>query len=330
MLTFLSEICRVVYMEELSPEQPQQNTVAPVAAKQTNISYSQYSMWLKCPMSWKLSYIDKLKPREESIHFAFGTSIHIAVQAFLEALYTKGALAADSIDCMDLFNKSYNELVKKIPDITVEVIEEFRLDGKAILDYFTLPRYRNKHFPTNKYEFIGIELPLTIPLRNGKVSYVGFLDLVLKDKETGNICIFDFKSSTTGWIVKYIERTKLDQLVLYKRFYSMVHKVPLDKIDVEFIILKRRLLENVGFPPSRIQRITPNTGKAMMKEVETSFLGFVKNGFLEDGSYNRNGQFNQYPGKAKKNCKYCVFKTLVGPDGKKYCSGKETGVAPDI
>lgn len=314
-------------MDEISPET---STKTPEQVKQTSISYSQYSMWLKCPMSWKLSYIDKLKPRDESIHFAFGTSIHIAVQAYLEALYTRGALTADSMDCMDLFNKSYNELVKKIPEITAEVIEEFRFDGKTILDYFTLPRYRNKHFPTNKYNFIGVELPLTIPLRNGKVSYIGFLDLVLKDKETGNICIFDFKSSTSGWIVKYVDRTKLDQLVLYKRFYSMVHKVPLDKIEVEFIILKRRLLEDVGFPQQRIQRLTPNTGKAMMKDVEKSFLDFVKNGFLEDGSYNKNGQFNQYPGKAKKNCKFCIFKTLVGQDGKKYCSGKETGVDLDI
>ena len=278
-------------------------------------------------MSWKLAYIDKLKPREESIHLAFGTSIHVAVQAYIEALYTKGALAADSLDCMDIFNKSYDELVKKIPAITVEVIEEFRADAKAILDYFTLIKNRNKHFPANRYEFIGVEVPLKIPLKNGKVSYVGFLDLVLKDKETGNICIFDFKSSTQGWNrFQKEDRCKIDQLVLYKRFYHMCHKdVPLDKIDVEFIILKRRLLEDVGFPQQRIQRLTPVTGRTMMKEVETSFLEFVKNGFLEDGSYNRNGMFAQNPGNsAKKNCKYCVFKTLVGPDGKKYCSGKDT------
>jgi len=308
-------------MEESST----QNSIVPGPIKQTTISFSQYSMWLKCPMSWKLSYIDKLKPREESIHFAFGTSIHVAIQTFLETLYTKGILSSDSLDCMEIFNTSYNELVKKIPEITPETIEEFRLDGKAILDDFISRKNRNKHFPTHQYEFVGVELPLKIPLKNGKVTYTGFLDLVLKDKTTGNICIFDIKTSTQGWNrFQKDDRTKIDQLILYKRFYNMVHKVPLDTIEVEFIILKRRLLEDIGFPQSRIQRLTPNTGRVIMKEVERSFLEFVKNGFLEDGSYNRNGQFNQQPGKAKKNCKYCIFKTLVGPDGKKYCSGKET------
>ena len=31
----------------------------------------------------------------------------------------------------------------------------------------------------------------------------------------------------------------------------------------------------------------------------------------------------QNPGKAKKNCKYCVFKTLRDESGKLYCDGKE-------
>ena len=85
-----------------------ETSAAPVKVeeKQTNISYSQYSMWLKCPMSWKLAYIDKLRPKEENIHLAFGTSIHVAVQTYIEKLYTTGALSADSLDCLDIFNRS--------------------------------------------------------------------------------------------------------------------------------------------------------------------------------------------------------------------------------
>lgn len=317
----------LVYMEDtnvtVTPTDVQTQVPTEVE-KQTSISYSQYSLWLKCPMSWKLSYIDKLRPREESIHFAFGTSMHVALQTYLEALYVKGAMAADSLDCMGLFNKSYNELVLKIPTIDVNVIEEFRADGQAILDYFLLMSNRKKHFPTNQYEFVGVELPLKIPLKNGKVSYIGFLDLVLRDKITKKIHIFDFKTSTNGWNKwQKDDRTKLDQLVLYKRFYHMVHKVPLNDIEVEFIILKRRLFEDVAFPQSRIQRLTPITGKVTMKEVETSFLDFVKNGFNEDGNYNVGGPFIKNPGKLRKNCKYCVFKDMVGPDGKKHCNGKE-------
>lgn len=312
-----------VYMEETNATETP-TVILAEPEKQTSISYSQYSLWLKCPNQWKLSYIDKLRPREESIHFAFGTSMHVALQAYLEALYVKGALEAEQLDCMGLFNKSYNELVLKIPNIDVDVIEEFRADGKAILDFFLLMSNRKKHFPTNQYEFVGVELPLKIPLKNGKVSYVGFLDLVLRDKITRKIHIFDFKTSTNGWNKwQKDDRTKLDQLVLYKRFYSMVHKVPLENIEVEFIILKRRLFEDVAFPQSRIQRLTPVTGKVTMKEVETSFLDFVKNGFAEDGTYNTTGHFFKNPGKLRKNCKYCAFKDMVDSNGKKHCDGKE-------
>lgn len=302
-----------VEIEEQKPE-----------AKQITISYSQYSMWLKCPNQWKLGYVDKLRPREESIHFAFGKAIHTVLQEYLQRLYEKGAIDAETINCMELFNETYNKMVVKIPEITADTIEEFRMDGKAILEYFTLRSNRQKHFPSKQYEFLGVELPLIIPLKNGKVTYKGYIDIALKDKTTGKIHIFDFKTSTMGWNKwQKADRTKLDQLVLYKRFYHMLYKTPLSNIEVEFIILKRRLMEDAAFPQQRIQRLVPPTGMMSTKEVEKSFLDFVKNGFDDDGNYNVNGHFEKTPGNNKKNCKYCPFKDMLNPDGKKYCDGKE-------
>ena len=286
--------------------------------RKITISYSQYSMWLKCPNQWKLAYIDNLRPREESIHFAFGTGMHHALQVYLETLYTKGAIEADALDYMELFSTIYREKAQKVPDITPETIEEFYQDGKCILDYFMSMTVRQKHFPSRRFEFLGVELPLEIPLKNGNVIYKGYIDIALKDKTTGKICIYDFKTSTFGWNKwQKMDRTKLDQLVLYKRFYSMLYKVPMTDIEVEFIILKRKLMEDVKFPQQRIQRLTPITGKMMVKEVETSFIDFVKDGFDENGQYNRDKPFIKNPGKGKKNCKYCPFK------GTEHCDSKE-------
>ncbi len=47
------------------------------------ISYSQWSMFAKCPMQWKLSYIDGLAPFQSSIDTCFGTAFHETLYKFL-------------------------------------------------------------------------------------------------------------------------------------------------------------------------------------------------------------------------------------------------------
>ena len=323
-----------------SPPKPEQS-IEP-AKKIKSVSFSQYAMWLKCPRQWKLSYIDKLAPYEESINTAFGTGIHAAIQEYLRVLYGVGAPEADGVDAYGIFEKAFDEKLKKMTPATEEqlklpkeeldelgvltpdAVAEFKNDGRVILDHVMSYGIRSKHFPSKKYEVLGIELPLEIPIRNGTILYKGFLDIVLRDRQTKKILILDFKTSTRGWN-KYqkMDRTKIDQLLLYKRFYNQLFKVPMADIEVEFFIVKRKLLEDVAFPQQRIQRIAPPDGKLSMKEVETSFLEFVKEGFTETGEYNKESAYLKNPGNAKKNCKYCVFKTLVGKDGKKYCDGKE-------
>jgi hypothetical protein len=60
-----------------------------------------------------------------------------------------------------------------------------------------------------------------------------------------------------------------------------------------------------------------------MKEVESAFLDFIKNGFDDNGEYNKDAVFLKNPGKGRKNCKYCIFKTLKNDKGELYCNGKE-------
>jgi hypothetical protein len=350
---------------EKAVEAPATESVGVLAVKEEvkklkSVSFSQYSKWLKCPMEWKLSYIDKLAPYEASIHTTFGTAIHAALQEYLRLLYTVDTKSADEFDALGLFKKEYEEGLKdlkiatdeqiaiieeKMKDqvltdeqrtdllkeeldalglITKSVVAEFENDGKVILDHVLGHSIRAKHFPSKKYELVGIELPLEIPLRGGTIMYKGFLDIVLRDKDTKKILILDFKTSTNGWN-KYqkADRTKIDQLLLYKRFYNQMFKIPMSDIEVEFFVVKRKLYEDVAFPQQRIQRISPPDGKMSMKEVETSFLQFINEGFDAAGEYNKETVFLKNPGKGKKNCKWCQFKTMKDPTGNLYCNGKE-------
>jgi len=310
--------------------------------KAKTVSFSQYAMWLKCPMQWKLSYIDKLAPYEASINTVFGDGIHSALQEYLRLLYNVGTKEADAFDTYGEFTKVFDEGLKdlklateeqlklteeeldELDVVTPAKIEEFRNDGKTILDHVTSYAIRSKHFPSKQYEVLGIELPLEIPMRGGKILYKGFLDIVFKDKITKKILILDFKTSSFGWN-KYqkADRTKIDQLLLYKRFYHQTFNVPMNDIEVEFFVVKRKLYEDVAFPQQRIQRISPPDGKLSMKEVESSFLDFVNHCFDENGEYSTTAHFFKNPDKARKNCKYCVFKTLKDKDGNILCDGKE-------
>ena len=99
--------------------------------------------------------------------------------------------------------------------------------------------------------------------------------------------------------------------------------MPLNDIDVEFFILKRKLYENVSFPQSRIQTFVPTNTHAAISEALDGFIKFVQECFTPEGEYNLNGSYPKIPGKAKKNCKYCAhYKSL--------CDGKADKIEQEI
>lgn len=280
--------------------------------KKKKVSFSQYSMWMKCPFAWKLNYLEGKKIFDASLNTCFGTAIHYALQTYIERLYTDSPSAADSLDLkklfLDKFNEELNTLKTKNPKFkcTDDEVTEFLFNGEDILKAFLNTATRIKHFPNNKYEFIGTELPLDANLKHN-VEFIAFVDLILREKETGKIKIYDFKTSSMGWN-KYqqADPAKYEQILLYKAFYSKKFNIPLTMIDVEFFILKRKLYENVDFPQSHIQLFSPLDNNPAVATSLTGFTQFVTECFTPEGEYNVNGNYPKIPGKSKKNCKYCV------------------------
>ena len=280
--------------------------------KKKRVSFSQFAMWMKCPYSWKLNYLDGKRIFDASLNTCFGTAIHDTIQTYIKKLYTESVESAESLNLYEMFkNKFDDEIVKekgkneKFPFVEEEYTD-FMFDGEDILKTFVSPKNRVKYFPSNKYEFIGVELPLELSIKNN-VDFIAFVDLILKEKETGRIKIWDFKTSTNGWN-KYqkADPTKYSQVLLYKAFYAKKYNVPINMIEVEFFILKRKLYENVDFPQSRIQIFEPLNGKQQIVESLNDFTQFVSECFTVDGEFNKEQQYPKIPGKAKKNCKYCA------------------------
>jgi hypothetical protein len=285
--------------------------------KKKRVSFSQYSTFLKCPHKWYLDYVKNLRVKDDNINTTFGTAIHHAFQTYLTSLYKEGVGIADALDVKKLFLDKFNEEIKKVKDVKEEEFTDFIFDGNDIIDTFCKSANRLKYFPTKDYELVGIEIPLEIPIKNN-VEFVGFIDIVLKEKNKEYYRIIDFKTSSSGWN-SYMKEdvSKLAQLHLYKSVYSKKFNVPLNNIEVEFFIVKRKLYENVSFPQSRIQIFKPSAGPTIIKESIKSFVEFLDYGFTPDGSYNEVNQYIKVPGNAKKNCKYCTHY-------KKTCDGKAT------
>lgn len=284
--------------------------------KKKSISYSQFSTYFTCPAKWKFDYIDKLKTFEDTLNLSFGTAIHGAIQLYLRTLYKKSEKQAESIDLMKYFGWAFKkELTKKKIVHTPEEFNEFIEDGRNILSEFKCPSNRLFHFPQHKWELLGIEDKVNIDIRNN-IRINGFLDIVLREKLTGNIRIVDFKTSTRGWSYEKQDFAKNAQLQLYKALYSKQHNIPLSKINVEFIILRRKLFEDCKYEQSRIQIHKPAAYKADILLVIEEFNKFIDVAFTADGQHNINAKFLKIPGPGKKNCKYCPYLKNKTCDGK--------------
>jgi hypothetical protein len=220
---------------------------------------------------------------------------------------------AESLNLFTVFKEAFDRELndpKNPIKYTEDDYTEFCFDAEDILKTFLSPSNRLKNFPSKKYEFIGTELPLEIDIKYN-VQFVAFLDLVLRDKDTKKYKIIDFKTSATGWN-KYMkdDESKFSQLLLYKAFYAKKFDVPLESIEIEFFILKRKLYEGVGFPQSRIQKFVPTHTKSSIVSSINGFSDFINECFTETGEYRTDKVYLKNPGKGKKNCRWCPHKKI--------------------
>jgi len=267
------------------------------------VSYSQYSLWNQCPYQWKLQYVDKIKTSEPSIHTIFGSAMHEVIQLYLGCMYNFTAKEADQQNLEDLLRRKMKEFyekeiveTEKLHLVKKEDMVEFYEQGLEIIEWFR--KKRNQYFSKRSWTLLGIEERLAIPIR-GDLHFLGFLDVVMKDEISGKIKIIDIKTATMGWN-KYqkADAVKSDQLLLYKEYYAKKHNVPVDMIDIEFLIFKRKLYENMDFPQKRIQRHVPANGTPSMNKMRARFEEFLDSCYDESGQV-KNIEYKKCVGKCK-------------------------------
>jgi hypothetical protein len=277
-----------------------------------NISYSQLSIYSNCPHQWGLRYRDGFKVFEPSIHAVFGTALHVTIQEYLTVMYEESKAAADRLDSeatlkrvlKEEYQNFYNKN-KKIHFSNPAELAEFFDDGLNIINY--IRKKGNIYFSKKGWYLIGCEMPLVLkPMKDlSNVLFGGFIDVVFYHEPTNTIKILDIKTSTRGWGDKEKkDDVKMSQLILYKKFFSEQYNFPIDNIEVEYFITRRKVYEEGDYPQKRIQEHKPAAAKVKINKATQLLEGFLNEVFNPDGSFKMH-ELEKRP--SKENCRFCPY-----------------------
>lgn len=276
------------------------------------ISYSQYTTWANCGHAWKLKYVDGHRFDDTSIHTIFGTAMHETIQEWLEILYNQSENVGRSVYLNDGFKDKLLTLFKENITVSESGEKTFLTDKPTLMEFYEhgcqiltyIQNNYKKIFPTTNVKLHSIEFPLEIEIRNG-VQYIGYIDVVTFNEETGKYVLYDLKTSRSGW-TEYQKKdpVKVGQLLLYKRFFSQQLGIDEKNISVEFVVLKRIIAETTQYPIPRVSKFEPPNGPPSMTKSWAYFQKFVDTCFSENGDYIT----AQEPKPSIDACKWCVYK----------------------
>lgn len=276
---------------------------------QKSFSYSQLSTYLTCPHRWFLDKVERHQVYEPSIHTVFGTALHETIQKWLDVLYSGTIKQATEMDLDGLLLERMRKTYKKeryrfnhTDFSNSQQLQEFYDQGRKIMNY--LVKKRSNYFFKKKVYLAGIETPLTVEVKPN-VFFVGYIDLVFYDEQADEYTLIDIKTSTSGWDkFQKKDETKQYQLILYKYYFSQVFEIPLEKINIQYFICKRKIPEESDWPTKRVQIVEPASGKIKIKKAVEAVNKFVEEVFDEDGEYIRK---NYQKNPSEWNCKFCNY-----------------------
>ena len=145
-------------------------------------SFSRLHSFYNCQREWHQVYID-CESKESSAMAQFGSLVHKILE-----MYAKGEL--EIFELSQYYEEHFAENVTyDFPrNQYVDLREKYYSQG---LDYFD-----NIDLDLERYEVLGVERKEEFKI--GDYDCIGFIDLLLRDKETGEIIILDHKSASIG------------------------------------------------------------------------------------------------------------------------------------
>ena len=157
-------------------------------------SFSRLNAYYNCPYEWKMHYLECNKS-ENGFFGEYGSLIHKILEK-----YAKGELSIFELNQYYEENFSDEILHDAPPNKYVDIKQSYYDKGEDYLN--------NIDLDLDRYEILGVEKKVTFKINNK--DFVGYIDLLVRDKETNEIIIIDHKSASIK-ILKSGKISKSDQ-----------------------------------------------------------------------------------------------------------------------
>lgn len=171
-------------------------------------SYSKLNTFEKCPLQYKLKYIDRIPGEEEGIEAFLGSRFH----EVMEKLYDDLKFKIDSLEELleyyeSQWDKNWNDSVIIVRK--EQTVKDYKNLGKKFIE-----NYYQRYHPFDKERVLGLERRVKIQLDNdGKYKLSGLIDR-LAQSENGIYEIHDYKTSGSFPEQKHLDEDR--QLALYQ------------------------------------------------------------------------------------------------------------------
>jgi putative RecB family exonuclease len=163
-----------------------------------HISASQMFTYLGCSLKYMFQYVQKCSPQHLSIALPFGRAIHQAIEKYYQSVMDTGEGA--SIEAMkELFTESVSLAIDE-PSTPI-LFKKEAPDKDSIIDMgHQLLQVFHDDVDLTGYEVVGTEIPLSATLysdtgEDTDIKLVGILDLLLRDKGSGELMVVDNKTA---------------------------------------------------------------------------------------------------------------------------------------
>lgn len=166
-------------------------------------SFSRLTSFTQCPYNAKRRYID-CEHGENNAAAENGLAVHQTLEEWLNG-------KVDLFDLPDVYEQKFDELV--VHDFPYNKYVDLRQSTHdECLEYF-----ENLTPLDDSIEVLGVELEECFMV--GKYNFVGYIDLLFRNKDTGDIYISDHKSFKPKWLKRKNDISKSDKpkLETYKK-----------------------------------------------------------------------------------------------------------------
>lgn len=168
------------------------------------VSVSQLQTFMSCPKKWEYNYIDRLKPRVERSYLTIGKLCHKGMQTAMTLKWQidRGVVNRTIYDVLWLSFKSmemeWDNYVESTPLLDEEIpgLVQILTDAKEVFEQafweFNIDQYEVLSVFDGVHVKPALELHFVVPCAGSKGLH-GFIDAILRDKETGCVWCTDYK-----------------------------------------------------------------------------------------------------------------------------------------